>query len=196
MIFRRPIAGRLVRPAVVVLFLFLLAGPAQAAGTGGVDISPYPSLVDGKQLTAFHAKVPPNGDVTVQYALRNVTDKTATARLYSTMAQRDGQGAFTIGVAGSSPYLGFPDQKVSLKAHETRLGSFTVHPGSKGRPKGQVYGAIVVEVTNGSVVQQAATVVYLQPGPLVPLPLLIVLIAVGVLALATLGFVVAVRRRH
>lgn len=182
------------RPAVGLLLLLLVL-PARAAGTGGVDISPYPGIVGGKQVTAFHAKVPSRGDVTVQYALRNTTDKTATARLFAAKAMRGSNGDFTIGTAGSSPYLSFPDQQVSLKPREIRIASFTVHPSPDGRPKNETYGALVVEVRNGSVIQQAATVVYLKPGRSVPLPLLIVLIAIAVLALAGLGFLVVVRRR-
>lgn len=187
-------AGRLVRPAVALLLLLLVL-PARAAGTGGIDISPYPGIVDGKQITAFHVSVPSRGRSTVKYALRNTTDKPATARLFASSAARKG-GSFTIGVSGSSPYLSFKDQTVTLQPKETRIAEFSVHPGPQGRPAKEAYGALVVEVKNGSIIQQAATVVYLKPGRLVPLPLLIVLIAVGVLALAGLGFLVSVRRRR
>jgi hypothetical protein len=189
-----PTAGRFLGPAVVSVLL-LFAAPAHAAGTGGVDLSPFPGVVNGKQITAFHAKVPASGDVRVQYALRNTTDKFATARLFSAQALTNVHGNFTLGAAGSSPYLSFADQQVTLKPHETRIESFTVHPGPRGRPSGKAYGAIVVEVKHGSVIQQAATVVYLQPGPRVPLPLLLVLIAVVLLALTGLGFLIVVRRR-
>jgi hypothetical protein len=191
---RTPTAGRLIGPAVVFLLL-LLAGPAQATGTGGVDISPYPGVVDGKQVTAFHAKIPSSGSLRVQYALRNTTNRTATARLFAAKALTNGHGHFTIGPAGSSPYLSFADQQVSLKPRETRIASFLIQAGTEGRPSGKVYGAIVVEVKHGSVIAQAAVVVYLEPGRRVPLPLLIVLIAAGLLALAGLGFLIVVRRR-
>jgi hypothetical protein len=181
-------------PAVVFVLL-LLTGPAHAAGTGGVDVSPYPGVVDGKQVTAFHAKVPSSGDVRVQYALRNTTDKPATARLFCAKAQRDSAGKFTIGAPGSSPYLSFADKEISLKPREIRIESFMVHAGPQGRPSGTAYGAIVVAARHGSVIEQAATVVYLEPGRRVPLPLLIVLIAIGVLGLAGLGLLIAVRRR-
>jgi hypothetical protein len=179
----------------VLVSSLLLVVPAHAAGTGGVDISPYPGVVDGKQVSAFHATVPSSGDTTVRYSLRNTTGAVATARLFAASASRDSSGRFTIGAAGSSPYLGFPDQQVSLKPHETRIASFTVHPSPQGRPKGSAYGALVVEVKNGSIIQQAATVVYLKPGRTVPLPVLVVLVAVGLLLLAGAGLLAARRRR-
>lgn len=189
------------RLAAVVLapllpLLLLLAPPAAAAGTGGVDISPYPGVVDGRQVTAFHAQVPSRGDSTVRYVLRNTTGHTATARLFGTAASRDAQGRFTIGPAGSSPYLGFADQQVSLAPHETRMATFTVHPGPHGRPQGKAYAAVVVEVRNGSVIAQAATVVYLERGRTIPLPLLVVLVATGLLAAAGVGVLVVSRRRR
>lgn len=187
------------RPAVsfVLLLLALLAGalPAGAAGTGGINISPYPGVVDGKPISAFHAKVPASGSTSVRYALRNTTDHAATARLFATKATRDSTGRFTIGSAGSSPYVHFTDGSVTLKPREVRLSSFSVTAGPHGRPAGKAYAALVVEVRAGSVIQQAATVVYLEPGPRLPLPLLVVLIAAGLLALVGLGLLYARRRR-
>ncbi len=181
-------AGRLVRTAVVVVLLLLVGpGPASAAGTGGIEISPYPGVVEGKQLTAFRTKVPAD---TVEYSLRNTTAAPKSARLYAASAAADGKGGWAIGDAGSSPYLVFADQRVTLKAQETRLSSF----GVRGEIERETVGAIVVEVTSGSVTTRAATLVYLSPSPLVPLPLLIVLIAVGVLLLAGVAFVL-VRRK-
>lgn len=181
-------------PAVVLALLLLFAAPASAVGTGGVDISPYPGVVNGTQVTAFHTKVPSRGTTKVQYSLRNTTAKPASARLFSASALRT-SGTFTIGTAGSSPYLDFPDRTVVLQPNETRIESFDVHPGPDGRPSGKVYGAIVVEVKNGSIVQQAAVVVYLERGRTVPIPLLLMVAAVAVLSLAALGFLVTLRRR-
>jgi hypothetical protein len=186
------------RAALLILVTALLVlghGPARAAGTGGVDVSPYPGVQNGKQITAFHAKVPSRGSSTVQYALRNTTSKTATARLFGASARKT-DGTFTLGPAESSPYLDFADRTVTLKPHETRIASFRVHPGPDGRPKGTAYAALVVEVKNGSVIQQAATVVYLQPGRTVPLPLLVVLVAVALVLLGRAGLVLVRRRRR
>ncbi|MGZ6827077.1 MAG: hypothetical protein ACXVGH_09815, partial [Mycobacteriales bacterium] len=135
------------------------------------------------------------GSSAVRYSLRNTTGHVASARLFGTAASRDASGRFTIGAAGSSPYLGFADQQVTLQPHETRLATFSVHPGPHGRPAGKAYAALVVEVRNGSVIQQAATVVYLEPGRTIPLPLLVVLVAVAVLVLAGLAVLVTSRRR-
>ena len=193
MTFPTPTAGRLVRPVVVSLLLLLaLPGSSRAAGTGGIEVSPYPGSVNGRQVTAFHTKVPSRGEVSVQYSLRNTTAAPVSGRLYAASAVPDGKGSYAIGTEGSSPYLSLKSQQVSLKARELRIASFTVH----GQVSGKKYAAVVVEVRNGSVVQRAATLVYLEPGRTVPLPLLIVLIAVAVLALAGLGFLVVVRRRR
>ncbi len=176
--------------------VLLLPVPATAAGTGGIEVSPYPGAVNGRQVTAFHVTVPSRGAATVRYSLRNTTTHPASGRLYAASATSDGNGGYTIGEAGSSPYLSFRTRDVTLAGGELTLDTFTVHPGLHGRPAAKTYGAIVVEVRNGSVVQRAATLVYLEPGPVVPLPLLVVLVAVAVLALAGLGFLLVVRRRR
>ena len=182
-------------PAVVLVLLLLFAAPAGAVGTGGVDINPYPGVVNGKQVTAFRALVPSRGATKVEYSLRNTTAKPASARLFAASSVRT-TGKFTIGTAGSSPYIDFPDRTVVLQPNETRVESFEVHPGPDGRPQDDAYGAIVVEVKNGSIVQQAAVVVYLERGRTVPLPVILVVAAVAVLSLAALGFLLALRRRR
>ena len=177
-----------------MLWLVLVAGPALAAGTGGVDVSPYPGVVNGKQVTAFHTRVPSSGEAVVQYSLRNTTNAPASARLFSASAARTG-GQFTVGAAGSSPYISFPDEQVTLKPQESRIETFTVHAGPHGVAAGS-YGAIVVEVKNGSIIQQAAVVVYLEREHAVPLPLLVISIAIAVLLLAGTGFLLVARHRH
>lgn len=164
--------------------------PAGAAGTGGIEVSPYPGVVDGRQVTAFHATVPRRGDATVRWSLRNTTGKAVTGRLYAAAATSDGHGGWTIGDAGSSPHVGFTTGDVTLAPHETRLSTFTVH----GKVEGEQHAAIVVEVRNGSVVARAATLVYLKPGPVLPLPTLLVLGA-GVMVLAAAAALVLARRR-
>lgn len=149
----RSLAGLLL---ALLLALFLPAGAAGAAGTGGIDVSPYPGVLDGKQVTAFHPDVPARGSSTVRYALHNTTDSTASARISAARADRDSAGRFTLEQAGSSGYLEFPDQHVTLTAHEVRIVSLTVHPSKAGRPTGTVYGALGIEVRNGAIVQQAA----------------------------------------
>ena len=193
-----PLPSRTLRRLVgaAIPLVLLLPVPAGAAGTGGIEVSPYPGAVKGRQVTAFHTKVPSRGSETVRYSLRNTTAHPASGRLYAASATSDGNGGYAIGEAGSSPYLSFRTRDVTLAAGELTLDTFTVHPGPDGRPSTERYGAIVVEVRNGSVVQRAATLVYLEPGPVVPLPLLVVLVAVAVLTLAGLGFLLVVRRRR
>ena len=186
-------ARRLLLLPALLLVLAVTAAPAQGAGTGGVEVSPYPGVVDGRQVTAFHASVPSRGTEQVRYSLRNTTQKPATAVLYAASARRASDG-FEVGDAGSSPYVRFPKKSVTLRAGEVRMATFEVQPGPDGRPDGEVYAAVVVEVVNGAITQRAATIVYLKPGRTVPLPLLAVLVAGGLLVVVG-GGVVLVRRR-
>ncbi|MGB8650468.1 MAG: hypothetical protein WCD35_07375, partial [Mycobacteriales bacterium] len=114
---------------------------------------------------------------------------------YAAQALPDGHGSWTIGEAGSSPYLSLKEQQLSLAPHDIRFATFTVHAGPHGRPSGKAYGAVVIEVRRGSVVQRAATLVYLRRGRTVPLPLLLVIVAVAVLVAAGAAVAVASRRR-
>ena len=180
----------MLRRTLLVLLLLVLAVPARAAGTGGIEVSPYPGVVDGKQVTAFHVKVPTRGSAKVTYSLRNTTNHAVRGRLYAASATPDGSNGWTVGGAGTSPYVGLPDHQVSLAAHETRLATFTVH----GKVSGTQHAAVVVEVKQGSVVTRAATLVYLERGRRVPLPLLVVGAAVLLLLASAVAFVL-VRRR-
>ena len=178
------------RRALVVLLLLLPSGSAGAAGTGGIEVSPYPGLVDGKQVTAFRTELPRDGSPReVQYSLRNTTRESRSATLYAASARRDGKGGFTVGDAGSSPYIAFPTQQVTLPAGASEVATFTV----RGELDEDAYGAIVVEVKNGAITSRAATIVYLSPGPVLPVPVLLALGA-GVLVLAAAFAVWFVRR--
>jgi hypothetical protein len=181
---------RRVRRALTVLLLLLaVAAPARAAGTGGIEVSPYPGVVDGHQVTAFHVKVPTRGSVAVRYSLRNTTGKPAHGRLYAASAVSDGHGGWTIGGAGSTDDVDLDDQQVDLAPNETRLSSFRVE-GPAGRR-----AAVVIEVKQGSVVTRAATLVYLEHGRTVPVPVLLAGIAV-LLLLASGAAVWRVRRKR
>lgn len=159
------------------------AVPASAAGTGGIEVSPYPGIVDGHQVTAFHATVPGSGEGKVAWSLRNTTGAVATGRLYAAAATSDGHGGWTIGEAGSSPYLRFDSREVRLAPHEIQVSEFAVH----GDLDGPQHAAIVVEVRNGSVVARAATLVYLVPGPAGALPGITVGLALLLVLAASAG---------
>lgn len=176
--------------AGLVLVLAVWAPSAQAAGTGGIEVDPYPGVVNGHQVTAFHVKVPTRGNATVRYSLRNTTAAKVSGRLYAASAVSDGHGGWTVGEAGSSTYLRFTDRTVNLSPHEVRLASFTAH----GSVHGKKYAAIVVEVKKGAVVSRAATLVYLTRGRVVPLPVL--LVGVAVLLLLVAGGAIALARRR
>lgn len=187
-------AVRLARAAVVAFLAALLvlapSAGVLAAGTGGIEISPYPGVKDGKQVTAFHVSVPRKGFAKVRYSLRNTTRSPRTARLYAASATRNGT-AWSIGDPGTSPYLDFATRTVTLSGSASQIADFSV----RGKVKGEQYGALVVEVTNGSVTQRAATLVYLSPGPVLPLPVLIVLIAVALLLVAGVALLLVRRQR-
>ena len=177
-----------VRAAVLLLLRLLLSSPASAAGTGGIEVSPYPGVVGGHQVTAFHVKVPSRGSVSVRYSLRNTTDAAVQGRLYAASATSNGQDGWTLGTAGSSSYVELADQQVSLSAHETRLASFDVHG-----PAG-THAAIVIEVKQGAVVTRVGTLVYLERGRTVPLPVLLVGVAVLLLLVGGAGVLWARKR--
>lgn len=183
---RRP--ARAALAALAVLALLVLAAlsalsvrPASAAGTGGIEVTPVPSMRDGRAVTTFTALVPASGSVQVPFTLRNLDKAVRSARVYTAEVTRS-DGNFTLG-GGGSPYASMPDRTVTLAPGAVERAFFTVSAGP-GRPSGKVYAAVVVEVRNGSVVTRASTLVYLSPGSAVPVPLLLVLIAVALLLLA------------
>lgn len=181
---------------LLVALVGLTAAPALAAGTGGIEVTPVPGVVDGRQVTAFHVSVPSRGSTSVAFALRGAGAAVATGRLYAARAVADGKGGFSIGEAGSSPYVSMPSATVTLQPKEVRAATFRVHAGPHGRPGSGSYAAIVVEVRKGAVVQRAATLVYLKAGRRVPLPLLLVLIAGGLVAVTATALVLVRRRRQ
>lgn len=189
-------ATRFLRAAVLVVALLAVpTPPALAAGTGGIEVTPVPSQVDGKAVTVFRIEVPREGSVSVPYLLSNVEDGPRTARVYVAQV-REVDGNFSLDDAGSSPYVSMEDRSVTLQPEEVREEAFRVAPGPDGPPDDEAYAAVVVEVRNGSVVQRANTLIYLSPAPRVPLPALILIIAVGLIAVVGAGVAVTVRRRR
>lgn len=176
-------AGRRLRPVLLVVVFLLLAGlalPATGAGTGGIEITPVPSKKDGKAITTFRVDVPKDDPVRVPYTVRNVEDGPRTARVYAARVLRE-DGNFALDEPGSSPYVSMPDREITLAREEVLEETFLVSPGPEGRLREEAYAAVVVEVRNGSVVQRASTLIYLEPGPRVPLPLLLAGLAVALL---------------
>ncbi len=197
MTYQAKAAARFPRAAAfAVLLVLATAAPAAAAGTGGIEVTPIPGVVDGRQVTAFRVALPGDGTKPVEFALRNITDQPRSARVYAAAARPDGQGGFTVGDAGSSQYVSLDDRTVQLSPQEVQVETFDVIAADE-RPTERVYAAVVVEVQQGAIVQRAATLVYIAPGRALSLPVLVVLAAAGLLALAGLGvLVVAVRRRR
>ena len=174
----------------------LLAGPAHGAGTGGIEVTPVPGVVDGKQVTAFHVTLPTTGTTQQRFALRNITTEERAARIYAASARRDGKGGFSIGDPGSSPYVRLPDRTVTLQPAEVRAETFDVVAPSKDRPGEETYAAVVLEVQRGSIVQRAATLVYVAPGEKSSAPPWLLVVAGSLLGLALLAFLFAVVRRR
>lgn len=185
-------AARFLWAAVLVV---VLAPSALAAGTGGIEVTPVPSKVDGKAVTVFRVEVPRDGSTSVPYLLSNVEDGPRTARVYVARVRKV-DGSFSLDDQGSSPYVSMEDRSVTLQPEEVREETFRVSPGPDGPPEDEAYAAVVVEVRNGSVVQRANTLIYLTAEPRVPLPLLILLVAVGLIAVVGAGLAVTVRRRR
>jgi hypothetical protein len=186
----------------VLLALFAVLGvalavgvPAHAAGTGGIEITPVPAQRDGRPVTTFEVEVPRDGEVEVPFLISNIEDGTRSARVYSARVTESG-GSFALDAPGSSPYVSMPDRDVRLEEGEVREASFTVSAGEDGVPESTEYAAVVVEVRNGAVVQRANTLIYLTAGPRVPLPLVVVGIAVLLIALAAAVLFALVARRR
>jgi hypothetical protein len=155
---RRPLS--LLAAAVVTTLATLVSVPAAfAAGTGGVELTPLPTVdSQGHPVTAFH--VAPGASA--RFALRNLTTHPATVLVYAAAATRSPSGAYAVGGPGSARWIAFPDRTVTLAPHAVQLVGFRLN---RAIPKGSKYGAIVLEQRDGMVVQRAATLVYLTaPG--------------------------------
>lgn len=188
-------AARPWRAAVVgaLLGALAVATPASAAGTGGIEVTPDPPVVDGEQATSFRVDVPDRGEQQVPFTLRNVEDERRSARVYAARVSKAQDGTLSLGEAGSSRFVSLQDSQVTLEAGEVRPATFTVEGGELS--KDDVLAAVVVEVRTGSVVQRASTLVYLERGRQLPLPLLLVVAAVVLVMVTGAGVAVLARRR-
>lgn len=191
-----PAVARLVRAAAAAVCAALLlpgAAPAHAAGTGGIEVTPVPGVVDGRQVTSFRVELPGDDEEReVPFALRNITDGSRTARLYAAAATRQRDGTYTVAGPGSTPHVRLPDESVTLRAGALEQRTFTI----TGTVERQQYAAVVLEVRNGSVVQRAATLVTLDPPDELPVPLLLGLGAAAVVVAVGTGVVLVARRRR
>ena len=191
--------GRHWRAVLAVVLLAVVAGlvaPATAAGTGGIEITPVPSKKGNKAITTFRVEVPRDNPVQVPYTVRNVEDGPRTARVYSARILRS-EGNFSLDDPGSSPFVSMPDREVTLAAGDVLEETFLVSPSPDGRRiREEAYAAVVVEVRNGAVVQRASTLIYLDPGPRVPLPLLLVGLALALVLIPVGALTVGNLRRR
>jgi hypothetical protein len=180
--------------AVLLAALALPAAPSRAAGTGGIEVTPVPSMRGGKAITTFTVTVPSSGTRTVPYTLRNVDAVPRTVRVFAAQVTRSG-GTYTLGAPGTSPYVRDRDRTVTLQGHEVQQERFTVT--GKGALRRVAYAAVVVEVRQGSVVQNAATLITLRPASnrVVGVPRPVVAVALALLVLAAAALLV-VRRRQ
>jgi len=176
----------------VAAALISYAPAASAAGTGGVELTPIPTVDShGKAVTAFHV----HSGAETRFALRNLTNHAATVRIYAAAATRSSVGAYSIGAAGSARWVELPTQTVTLPAHAVQYRS--MHIASKGIPPKTSYGAVVVEQVRGNVAQRAATLVYLDRGTSpVRRALLPIGVAAGLVALVFAVHGVLRRRRR
>ena len=189
-----PTAGRRARPAVAgvlaAVLVVLLGGGAGAAGTGGIEVTPVPE--DSRSANAFVVDADAGE---VGFFLRNVVTEQRSARLYAADATEQDGGGFSIGGPGSSELIQLDEQEVTLQAGEVRRMSFELAEPDRDQ-EGTRWAAVVIEVEQGSVVQRAATLVQIEPASGLPLPLLLVLLAVALLVVAGVAVGAVARRRR
>lgn len=137
------------------------AAPAHAVGTGGIELTPLPAEGSGAEpVTSFKATPPDQGTTTMRFMLRNVVKVPASAEIYAAAASRSPEGRFAVGGPGSAPWIGLNRQTVELAPRERRIVDFTVtRAGAPDLP--MAYGAVLVQVQRGVVVERAATIVSL-----------------------------------
>lgn len=135
--------------------------PARAVGTGGIELTPIPARTpDGKPVKSFRVHLAGGEKKQQQFLLRNVITTPATADVYAASATRSPDGRFAVGGAGSAKWIELDRLTVTLEPNEQRVVSFDVR--RKGAPDlPTTYGAVVVEVARGAVVERAATIVSL-----------------------------------
>lgn len=162
---------RLARRAVAVTGLVataaltLGAGVAQAAGTGGVEMTPA-----GKS-SAFHVSLKAGQTATAEFTLTNLQGKPAQIRLYAASASKGADGGFAVGGPGSATWMSIDDQVVRLAPHQVEKYRFTIDRDAAPLGEGLTYGAVVLEQAGGNLVTRAATLVYLDrvgPGGTAP----------------------------
>lgn len=173
-----------------LLVLLGAAAPAGAVGVAGIELNPDPPLSrSGQPVTAFRITLRPGQVGHEQALLRNVNQAPASAQLYAAMAVKEASGQYSIGAAGTAPWIELAPQTVSLPAGQQEVIDFRVR-----RPPSGSTGALVVAATDGAITKRAATLVLVTRAgrdPTVPL----VALAAAVVALATaIGLLVARRR--
>lgn len=165
-----------------------LVGTASAAGTGDVEL--VPASPDGEPRTSFTVDTDQDS---IRFELVNLADAPREARLYAASANRGEGGGVSVGAAGSAPWLQLPDAVIQLAPGEAR--TFTAPLDVAELPEGeQQLGAVVLEALQGSVTVRVATLVTVKPHAALPLPIWVIAIAAGAIALVLLGLWFARRR--
>lgn len=135
----------------------LLAGPATAAGTAGVEL--LPRAADGRPSTAFHVDFAGRSTADLAFELRNLNATPVAIRVYAASAARSAAGSFAIAGANTATWIGVRDEVIHLRPREVRSVRATVQ-----RAGAAPHGAIVLESTSGAVIRRVATVVYAEGG--------------------------------
>lgn len=169
--------------------LLCLGSPAQAAGTGDVEL--IPASVGGEPQTAFRID---DGQDSLRFELVNLVDEPRTAKLYAASATRSGSGAIAVGADGSAPWLELPLAEVELGPQESRTFTAPLALGELESGQQQL-GAVVLEARQGSVTVRVATLVTVDARDDLPLPLWTVAVAGGAIVLVLVGLFVARRRK-
>jgi hypothetical protein len=175
--------------AATLLTAVVLASPAQAAGTGDVELIPLDSSGAATSFTVD------DDQDEIRFELVNLSREPRTATVYAASADESGSGAVTVGSRGSAPWLELDDLVVELGPGETRTFSAPLDEGALPEEREQL-GAVVLEAVQGSVTVRVATLVTVEPRSALPVPLWLVGVALAVLLAAVGLLLVAWRRRR
>lgn len=175
------------RPHSLVMLLGLLitcslaaliagAGAAQAGATSGVSLSPVPAFDDeGRRQTVFRISLTPEGEERARFTVSNLTEQVQQARVYVASAEQGPGGGYDVGGPASARHLKMETQDLTLQPRETRMLEFIALAGTLEAGTSTT-DAIVLEQESGSVVERAASLVYLKVErglPVVPLALVV-----------------------
>jgi hypothetical protein len=173
--------------------VLLLAGPAAAVGTNGVQMHPELAQARDGRVVLEAGGAPSEGRI----RLENRADTPRTVEVYAVAASPTAAGGADLEPRGSAPWFGLEPRTVELAAGERRELVFTAAPERAPPSADDLHVAVVLEAGGGStVVTQAVSLIRVaapaaRPVVLWPWVLLAAALLLGVVA----GQAAAVRDR-